>query len=93
MDFLTAFGQVFRAARERSALTQAQLGLQAGVHPNTVGFVERGEVSVSLKILNTLCEEMGYKPWELLLETQYLLEGAWDLVGSEIPLEPSPPKD
>ena len=93
MDFLIAFGQVFRAARERSALTQAQLGLNAGIHPNTVGFIERGEVGVSLNILNTLCEEMGYKPWELLLETQYLLDGAWDVIGSETPLEPSSPKN
>ncbi|WP_431265787.1 helix-turn-helix domain-containing protein [Roseateles chitinivorans] len=86
MEFLKAFGQVFRAAREHASLTQAQLGLQAGVHPNTVGFLERGEVGVSLDVLNTLCREMGFKPWELLLETEYLLDGKWGLIGSETPL-------
>lgn len=72
-SLLIAFGAVLRDARRASGLSQIELAGVAGVHFNTVGLVERGEMSVSLETMDRLCEAVGFRPWQLLLEADSLL--------------------
>lgn len=74
MEFLIAFGQAFRSARKGANLSQEKLALAAGVHRNTVSLIEQGDVSVSIQTLKVLCDEMGCLPWQVFLETQFLLD-------------------
>ncbi len=38
------FGELFKALRRRSHLTQQEVAAQCGIHRNTVGRWERGDV-------------------------------------------------
>jgi transcriptional regulator with XRE-family HTH domain len=55
---LRALGQAIRQRRRERDLSQGELGLRAGVHPNHIGQLERGtrdlRVTTLLKILNGL---------------------------------------
>lgn len=53
------FGAGVRAARAVKGWTQVQLALAAGLAPNTVARVERGELGVSLDVALRLCAALG----------------------------------
>lgn len=76
MNFLSALGLVVRAARLNAKLSQERLAQEAGVYRNTVGLIERGEISVSIDTLKKISDQLGYKPWELLLEAEFVVDEA-----------------
>jgi len=43
------FGLKLRQIRKQKKLTQEKLAYKAGLHPNYIGMIERGERNVSLK--------------------------------------------
>lgn len=53
------FGVGVRSARAEKGWTQVQLALAAGLAPNTVARVERGELGVSLDAALRLCAALG----------------------------------
>lgn len=53
------FGVGVRSARGAKGWTQVQLALAAGLAPNTVARVERGELGVSLDAALRLCAALG----------------------------------
>jgi putative transcriptional regulator len=44
-------GEEIRERRKQRNLSQEQLGFQAGVHPNTIGRLERGIYNPSVTVL------------------------------------------
>lgn len=76
MNFLSALGLVVRVARLNAKLSQERLAQDAGVYRNTVGLIERGEISVSIDTLKKISDQLGYRPWELLLEAEFVLDEA-----------------
>lgn len=53
------FGVGVRSARSAKGWTQVQLAIAAGLAPNTVARVERGELGVSLDAALRLCDALG----------------------------------
>lgn len=70
VKFLVAFGKVVREARLGAGLSQEELGGRSGLHRNTVGMVERGEMALALDSVDQLCTALGFRPWQLLLEAE-----------------------
>jgi transcriptional regulator with XRE-family HTH domain len=54
----SGFGPLLRAARE-GKFTQKELGDAAGVHPNTIARLERGEVEPSWQMVLALSKALG----------------------------------
>ncbi len=54
-------GKAIREKRRRPGLTQEPLADKAHLHPNYLGRIERGEVSVSLKSLRRIAKALGRK--------------------------------
>lgn len=76
MNFIAALGRTLLALRQEAKLSQEQLAHEAGVYRNTVGLIERGEMSVSVQTLDQICDALGYRPWQLMLEAEFLMEVA-----------------
>lgn len=76
MKFIAALGRALFALRQEAKLSQEQLAHEAGVYRNTVGLIERGEMSVSVQTLDQICQALGYRPWQLMLEAEFLMEAA-----------------
>lgn len=74
MNFIAALGRTLLALRQEAKLSQEQLAHEAGVYRNTVGLIERGEMSVSVQTLDQICDALGYRPWQLMLEAEFLME-------------------
>src|SRR5688500_3467297 len=55
----SGFGVRLKAVREESGLTQKQIGDSAGVHPNTIAKLERGEQEPAWPIVLALAEALG----------------------------------
>lgn len=68
---VVALGVALRKARMHHGLSQEELAGRVGLHRNTIGLVERGEFSVSVETLEMICSEMGYSPWQMLLEAEF----------------------
>ena len=51
---------IIKNAREEKDLTQLQLAEKAGVHPNTVAKIERGEQKPSFPTLKKLSKVLGF---------------------------------
>jgi putative transcriptional regulator len=52
-------GERIRIAREAAKLTRRQLARAAGVHYNTVLYVERGDMTPSTVVLDKLCRALN----------------------------------
>jgi predicted transcriptional regulator len=61
-----AFGERLRALRHDKAMTLEQVAELAGLHPNYVGSVERGERNVSLFNIWRIASALGSPPSVLL---------------------------
>lgn len=71
MDFATRFGQNLARCRERTTLSQEELGLRAGLHRTAVGQLERGERVARSDTLVKLAGSLGIKPEELLVGLEW----------------------
>lgn len=70
-----ALGTVLREARQNSGLSQEALASAVGLHRNTIGMIERAEISVAADTLEGICVALGLAPWEAFLEADFLLNG------------------
>lgn len=59
---LLALGREARCLREALDLTQEELADRAGLHPNSIGRIERGESNVGVKALFKLARGLGVSP-------------------------------
>lgn len=57
--FNTIVGEAIRRVRQEHGWTQAFLAEQAGLSPNYVARLERGELGPSLFVASRLCEALG----------------------------------
>lgn len=69
---LLALGAAIRRLRGENGMSQEQLSLEAGLHRNYVGRIERGELSPTFEPLIAIARAMGVGPDELM--RSYLLE-------------------
>lgn len=58
-SFNTMVGEAIRRARQEHAWTQAFLAEQAGLSPNYIARLERGELGPSLFVANRICEALS----------------------------------
>jgi transcriptional regulator with XRE-family HTH domain len=42
------------------------------MHRNSISLVERGLMSMSIETLDLICEALGFRPWQMLLEAESL---------------------
>jgi transcriptional regulator with XRE-family HTH domain len=64
--FAAAVGESVRRARQARGWTQVQLAEAAGLSPNYVARLERGELGPSFFVANQLCETLDINVNELL---------------------------
>jgi transcriptional regulator with XRE-family HTH domain len=57
--FNTVVGEGIRRSRQEHGWTQAFLADQAGLSPNYIARLERGELGPSLFVANRICEALG----------------------------------
>ncbi len=57
--FNTSVGEAIRRARQEHGWTQAFLAEQAGLSPNYIARLERGELGPSLFVANRICEALS----------------------------------
>ena len=66
-DTFASAGERIRILRQHKHLTQEQLGELAGLNPNYVGQVERGQRTPSVNAIHALAKALGVDPGFLLL--------------------------
>ena len=66
-DWLVALGDALREARQETGRSQEDVGLEAGVHRNYVGGVERGQRSPSVECVVRLANELEVAVPELFV--------------------------
>jgi XRE family transcriptional regulator, regulator of sulfur utilization len=66
MDMRASFGNRVRRLRAEHRWTQEELAERAGLTPNYVGRIERGEVSASLCVAAQLSDALGMRLDQLL---------------------------
>ena len=59
-------GIELKVAREEAGLTQEALAFKAGLHPTTIGLLEREKRSPTIRILGLICKEIGIPVSELV---------------------------
>lgn len=66
-SFNTGVGEGIRRARQEHGWTQAFLAEQAGLSPNYIARLERGELGPSLFVANRICDALGVSVEALLM--------------------------
>jgi transcriptional regulator with XRE-family HTH domain len=66
-DTFASAGERIRLLRQYRHLTQERLGELAGLNPNYIGQVERGQRTPSMQTIHALAEALGVDPGFLLL--------------------------
>ena len=64
-SILRSLGEEVRERRKQRNLSQEALALQAGVHPNVVGRIERGIYNPSVLVLNAIATKLNTSVLEL----------------------------
>ena len=64
-SLLRSLGEEVRERRKERNLSQEALALQAGVHPNVVGRIERGIYNPSVLVLNAIATKLNTSVLEL----------------------------
>lgn len=67
-----AFGTVVRKLREDKGLSQEAFADLAGIDRSYQGRIERGEVSVTLRMIEVVSKTLDVKPSELLIMLEKL---------------------
>lgn len=67
-EFFKSVGARLKAERTSAGLTQAKLAEKAGVSPNFIARLERGELGMSLLTARKLSQAFGVGVDDLLLE-------------------------
>ena len=70
MDITVAFGKTIRRLRLDRALTQEQLGFEAGLRRTYISSLELGEKEPSLKTVEKLSDAFGLPISKLILEVE-----------------------
>lgn len=63
---ITKIGKNLREVRDAKRLTQADVAQKAGISTNYYARIERGEVAISVEILEQLAKALGVKSAEIL---------------------------
>ena len=61
-----AFGQELRKLRQKKGWSQTKLAMEAGLHLNALGNLERGQRSPSLHTVMVLCRALGVSASEVI---------------------------
>lgn len=61
MGFQEDVAKIFKEAREKTGLTQAEIAEKAGIHVNYYARIERAEVAARGNILNEIAKALGLK--------------------------------
>lgn len=61
MGFQDEIAKIFKEAREKAGLTQAEVAKKAGVHVNYYARIERGEPNARAEILNKIAKALDIK--------------------------------
>ncbi len=61
MGFQDEIGKIFKEAREKAGLTQAEVAKKAGIHVNYYARIERGEPNARANILNNIAKALNVK--------------------------------
>lgn len=69
-----SFGRTVRAVRGYRGLTQRQFAKSAGIHHNHVGAIERGEISPTLRLIESIARAVDMAPSRLLALAEQLQE-------------------
>jgi len=64
-SLLRSLGEEVRERREQHNLSQEALALQAGIHPNMVGRIERGVYNPSVLTLDAIAVQLNTSVLEL----------------------------
>ena len=64
-SLLRSLGEEVRERRKERNLSQEALALQAGVHPNVVGRIERGIYNPSVLVLHAIAAKLNTSVLEL----------------------------
>ncbi len=65
-SILRSLGEEVRERREQQNLSQEALAIQAGIHPNTIGRIERGVYNPSVLTLDAIAVKLNTSVLELL---------------------------
>lgn len=63
---IARIGKNLREARETKRLTQADVAQKAGISTNYYARIERGEVAISVEVLEQLTKALGVKSASIL---------------------------
>lgn len=80
-------GKTFRAAREKSGLSQRQLALFAGLSSSLVTRLERGDLNPTWKTLERLAEVLQLEPVLRLVPNDLAVRETGDLARSSKPVD------
>jgi len=69
-DLPNAFGQVLRKYRKQLEWSQMKLAIEAGMHLNALGNLERGEHNPSLQTIFVLCKALNVSVAEFMAEVE-----------------------
>lgn len=73
-NLTSALGIVLRTARRHQGLSQEALAGAVGLHRNTIGMIERAEISLAVDTLEKICTAVDITPWQAFLEADFLLK-------------------
>jgi len=71
-DLQRTFGVNVRAVRHSRGMSQEQFADLVGVHRTYMGSVERGERNLTLKSVESLCDQLGVDPIQMLTSVNLL---------------------
>lgn len=72
-ELAVVFGETLRMYRKKLGWSQMKLAMEADMHLNAIGNLERGERNPSLQTVVTLCQALGVKPSEILKDIEEML--------------------
>lgn len=64
-QLIVLFGKKVKEHRIKQGITQAQLGYESDMPREQIGRVERGQVNISLKKIESICKALDIQPKDL----------------------------